>query len=74
MKLLRKLVFGFSLCLMTSGCSSIYNNEYYIPVNNQTGDAKALSKNDIIRVVITHNYLDIPPPPTTRLEKLDIFF
>lgn len=62
MKPFKQLVFSLSLSLMLSGCS-IYNSEYYIPVNNQMGDAQPLSKNDVIRVVITHNYLDVPPHP-----------
>ncbi|CAI3954761.1 MULTISPECIES: hypothetical protein [Commensalibacter] len=47
---------GLSLCFMVSGCPSIYNSEYYIPVDNQVGDAQPLSKNDIIRVVIPSNF------------------
>lgn len=47
---------------MMSGCA-IYSKEYYIPVDNQTRNAKPLSKDDVVRVVITHNYLDVLPPP-----------
>lgn len=64
--------FGLCLSLMVSRCNSIYNSEYYIPVDNQAGDAQPLSKDDVIRVVITHNYLDVPPPPTTRLGKFTL--
>lgn len=62
MRQIKQLIVGFGVCLMLSGCHSIYNSEYYIPVDNQMGDAQPLSKNDVIRVVITHNYLDVPPP------------
>lgn len=43
---------------MFDGCHSIYNSEYYIPVDNEVGDAQSLSKNDIIRVLITQNFLE----------------
>ncbi|CAI3954795.1 hypothetical protein [Commensalibacter papalotli (ex Botero et al. 2024)] len=56
-----QLIAVLGICFMISGCA-IYNSEYYIPVENQAGDAQPLSKNDVIRVAITHNYLDIPPP------------
>ncbi|MDI2111714.1 hypothetical protein [Commensalibacter nepenthis] len=50
-----QLLLGLGLGLMVSGCA-IYNKEYYIPVDNQLGDAKPLSKDDVIRVVIPNNY------------------
>ncbi|OUI78562.1 hypothetical protein HK18_08675 [Commensalibacter intestini] len=52
---MKQLVFSLSLSLLLCGCA-IYNSEYYIPINNQTGDAKPLSKDDVIRVIIPNNY------------------
>lgn len=47
-----QLSVALSLCLMVGGCHSIYNSQYYIPVDNQDGDAQPLSTNDVIRVVV----------------------
>lgn len=50
-----KILSGICLGLMVSGCA-IYNSEYYIPVDTQIKDAKSLSKDDVIRVVIPHSF------------------
>lgn len=51
----KNIVFGMCLCSIIGGCS-IYNREYYIPIDNQVGDAQFLSKNDKIRVVMPYLY------------------
>jgi len=52
---IKKLTCGICLCSMISGCSN-YNSQYYIPIDNQVGNAQFLSKNDIIRVVMPYLY------------------
>lgn len=50
-----KIASGISLCLMVSGCG-IRDTTFYIPVDNQKGDAQPLSKEDTIRVVVPHDF------------------
>ncbi|OUI78481.1 hypothetical protein HK18_08150 [Commensalibacter intestini] len=45
------------LCLALTACGP---NEYYVPVNNQAGNAQSLSKtNDTIRVVMPYNFPEL---------------
>lgn len=56
-----KLILNLGLCLILVGCA--LKSEYYIPVSNQVDNTYSLSKSDIIRVIITNNYLNIPSHP-----------
>jgi len=46
---------------MIGGCA--LKSEYYISVNNKIVNTSSLSKNDIIRVIIVNNYLNVPLYP-----------
>ncbi|OUI77970.1 hypothetical protein HK18_00210 [Commensalibacter intestini] len=53
MHLRNKLLTLFGLCSVLTACGP---NEYYVPVNNQVGNAQFLSKtSDTVRVVVSNN-------------------
>lgn len=57
MHLRNKLLPLFGLCSVLTACGP---NEYYVPVNNQGGDAQPLSKtSDTIRVVVPYSFPEL---------------